>query len=103
MMDGRALDCLCLWGSTDRASLLRAFRPHARWRPWFGVCAGSTFAFFQESHEARISVTPFILALENWQSEFLQLLWQGGWPAILLHVGSPQSKVQIECLIDGLH
>ncbi len=30
--------------------------------------------------------------LENWQSEFLQLLWQVGGLAILLHVGSPQSK-----------
>ena len=30
--------------------------------------------------------------LENWQSEFLQLLWQVGGLAILLHIGSPQSK-----------
>jgi len=30
--------------------------------------------------------------LENWQSEFLQLVWQVGGLAILLHVGSPQSK-----------
>jgi hypothetical protein len=30
--------------------------------------------------------------LENWQSEFLQLLWQVGGLAILLYVGSPQSK-----------
>lgn len=30
--------------------------------------------------------------LENWQSEFLQLLWQVGGLAFLLHVGSPQSK-----------
>jgi hypothetical protein len=29
---------------------------------------------------------------ENWQSEFLQLLWQVGGLAILLHLGSPQSK-----------
>ena len=29
---------------------------------------------------------------ENWQSEFLQLLWQVGGLALLLHVGSPQSK-----------
>jgi hypothetical protein len=29
---------------------------------------------------------------ENWQSEFLQLLWQVAGLAILLHVGSPQSK-----------
>lgn len=30
--------------------------------------------------------------LENWQSEFLQLLWQVGGLAVLLHIGSPQSK-----------
>jgi hypothetical protein len=30
--------------------------------------------------------------LENWQSEFLQLLWQVAGLAILLHIGSPQSK-----------
>lgn len=30
--------------------------------------------------------------LENWQSEFLQLLWQVGGLAFLLYIGSPQSK-----------
>jgi len=30
--------------------------------------------------------------LENWQSEFLQLLWQVGGLAFLLYLGSPQSK-----------
>lgn len=30
--------------------------------------------------------------LENWQSEFLQLVWQVAGLAMLLHVGSPQSK-----------
>lgn len=30
--------------------------------------------------------------LENWQSEFLQLVWQVAGLAILYHVGSPQSK-----------
>jgi hypothetical protein len=29
---------------------------------------------------------------ENWQSEFLQLLWQVGGLAFLFYVGSPQSK-----------
>jgi hypothetical protein len=31
-------------------------------------------------------------SLENWQTEFLQLIWQVAGLAILLHVGSPQSK-----------
>jgi hypothetical protein len=42
---------------------------------------------------------------ENWQSEFLQLLWQVGGLAILLHVGSPQSKEgedRIEAKIDEI-
>jgi hypothetical protein len=30
--------------------------------------------------------------LENWQSEFLQLIWQIAGLAYLLYVGSPQSK-----------
>lgn len=30
--------------------------------------------------------------LENWQSEFLQLIWQLAGLAILLYVGSPQSR-----------
>jgi hypothetical protein len=33
---------------------------------------------------------------ENWQSEFLQLLWQVCGLAILLYVGSPQSKEEEE-------
>ena len=43
--------------------------------------------------------------LENWQSEFLQLLWQIGGLAILLYVGSPQSKEgddRIEAKIDAI-
>lgn len=30
--------------------------------------------------------------LENWQSEFLQLIWQVGGLALFLYLGSPQSK-----------
>jgi GH25 family lysozyme M1 (1,4-beta-N-acetylmuramidase) len=30
--------------------------------------------------------------MENWQSEFLQLMWQVGGLSILLYVGSSQSK-----------
>jgi hypothetical protein len=42
---------------------------------------------------------------ENWQSEFLQLLWQVGGLAILLHIGSPQSKEgddRLEAKIDAV-
>lgn len=30
--------------------------------------------------------------LENWQSEFLQLIWQVAGLALLYHIGSPQSN-----------
>jgi hypothetical protein len=43
--------------------------------------------------------------LENWQSEFLQLIWQVAGLAFLLHVGSPQSKEgddRMEAKIDAI-
>jgi hypothetical protein len=43
--------------------------------------------------------------LENWQSEFLQLLWQVVGLALLLYVGSPQSKEgddRMEAKVDAL-
>ena len=43
--------------------------------------------------------------LENWQSEFLQLMWQVAGLALLLHVGSPQSKEgddRMEAKIDAI-
>jgi hypothetical protein len=43
--------------------------------------------------------------LENWQSEFLQLLWQVVGLALLLYIGSPQSKEgddRIEAKLDAL-
>jgi cbb3-type cytochrome oxidase subunit 3 len=51
----------------------------------------------QEEHQAPVKVADYLVEmgrdmLENWQSEFLQLLWQVGGLAILLYVGSPQSK-----------
>jgi hypothetical protein len=51
----------------------------------------------QHDHSAAVEVADFTYrmlrdTLENWQSEFLQLIWQVAWLAILLHVGSPQSR-----------
>lgn len=43
--------------------------------------------------------------LENWQSEFLQLIWQVAGLALLLYVGSPQSKEgddRVEAKVDEL-
>lgn len=51
----------------------------------------------QETLHAPVVVSSYLIEMgrdtfENWQSEFLQLLWQVGGLAILLHVGSPASK-----------
>ncbi|TKT76369.1 hypothetical protein XW59_016400 [Aquamicrobium sp. LC103] len=57
------------------------------------------FAFVQEqtAHGQAIEVGPYMVEIlrdtfENWQSEFLQLLWQVGGLAFFLFLGSPQSK-----------
>jgi hypothetical protein len=57
------------------------------------------FAYVNEqmAHQQPIQISGFAIqmgrdTLENWQSEFLQLLWQVAGLALLLHVGSPQSK-----------
>jgi hypothetical protein len=51
----------------------------------------------QRQHAEEVSVSGYVIemgrdTLENWQSEFLQLLWQVGGLAFLLYVGSPQSR-----------
>ena len=51
----------------------------------------------QADHGAVASTNGFLViflrdTLENWQSEFLQLIWQVAGLSFLLHVGSPQSK-----------
>jgi hypothetical protein len=51
----------------------------------------------QQAHAQPVQVSEYVVEMmrdtfENWQSEFLQLLWQVGGLAILLYVGSPQSK-----------
>jgi lysylphosphatidylglycerol synthetase-like protein (DUF2156 family) len=65
----------------------------------FGHWIFAWFAFVedQHSHQQPIQISQFVIQtsrdmLENWQSEFLQLLWQVGGLAFLLYVGSPQSK-----------
>jgi hypothetical protein len=73
------------------------------------------FAWFayvgeQQAHNQPIEFGSYVVVvmrdtLENWQSEFLQLLWQVAGLAILLHVGSPQSKEgddRMEAKIDAI-
>ena len=55
------------------------------------------FAHEQMQHGQSANAGEFMVVimrdtLENWQSEFLQLIWQVAGLAILYHVGSPQSK-----------
>lgn len=57
------------------------------------------FAFVDEqiAHGQPIAVNSYLIEMardtfENWQSEFLQLLWQVGGLAYLFYLGSPQSK-----------
>jgi hypothetical protein len=70
---------------------------------FLGSLAGHwTFAWFayqseQEAHEQPLEVREYVIrtasnTLENWQSEFLQLIWQVAGLSILFHLGSPQSK-----------
>ena len=64
----------------------------------------------QHDHGQAVEVAGYTIqmlraTLENWQSEFLQLLWQVGGLALLLHVGSPQSKEgddRMEAKIDAI-
>ena len=64
----------------------------------------------QQDHAKAIEVGGYTIkmlrdTMENWQSEFLQLLWQVAGLAILLHVGSPQSKEgddRMEAKIDAI-
>lgn len=73
------------------------------------------FAWFayvdeQHSHQQAVEFSGYFNevmrdTLENWQSEFLQLLWQVGGLAFLLFLGSPQSKEgddRVEAKIDEI-
>jgi len=64
----------------------------------------------QQAHAQPIQFSDCLVLMmrdtfENWQSEFLQLLWQVGGLAFLLYVGSPQSKEgddRMEAKIDAI-
>src|SRR5829696_886059 len=51
----------------------------------------------QEEHQQPVETKDYVIqmtrgTLENWQSEFLQLIWQVVGLSFLWYVGSPQSK-----------
>jgi hypothetical protein len=64
-----------------------------------GHWTAAWFAYIdeQEAHHQAVEVNQYVIetlrdTLENWQSEFLQLIWQVAGLAFLWHLGSPQSK-----------
>ena len=61
------------------------------------LLAWLAFVSEQAVHGQAAQVDDFLIqtgrdTLENWQSEFLQLIWQVSGLALLFHIGSPQSK-----------
>ena len=82
-------------------------RDLAHWRWLFGWFA---YVNEQRDHGQPVTMSAYGVemsrdTLENWQSEFLQLLWQVAGLALLLHVGSPQSKEgddRIEAKVDAI-
>jgi hypothetical protein len=61
------------------------------------IAAWFAYVDEQQSFRHAIDVHEYLVqtlrdTLENWQSEFLQLMWQVAGLAYLLYVGSPQSK-----------
>jgi hypothetical protein len=65
------------------------------------VFAWSTYVQEQQAHNQPIQTGDYLNMtirdiMENWQSEFLQLMWQVAGLSFLLYVGSPQSKESSE-------
>ena len=61
------------------------------------IFAWHTYVQDQTAHGEAIQFGGYFVqtardTLENWQSEFLQLIWQVAGLAFLLHIGSSQSK-----------
>jgi hypothetical protein len=64
----------------------------------------------QQEHNQAVEVSAYVIqlmrgTLENWQSEFLQLVWQVAGLSFLYHVGSTQSREaedRMEAKIDEL-
>lgn len=59
--------------------------------------AWSDYVHEQQAHAQPVEVSEYLVktlkdTLENWQSEFLQLIWQVAGLMFLYSVGSPQSK-----------
>jgi hypothetical protein len=61
------------------------------------VLAWSAYVSEQQEHQFPVVFSDYLVevsrdTLENWQSEFLQLIWQVAGLSFLFYIGSPQSK-----------
>ena len=100
-------------GASNRISLLTKLQKNRRGFLWvtlgfylISLAAHWVFAWFTYAQEQQVHSQPvqigdylsktFRDVMENWQSEFLQLMWQVAGLSFLLYVGSPQSKVSSE-------
>ena len=71
------------------------------------VCGWIEFVGEQQAHAQPVDIAQYLAVmgrgtLENWQSEFLQLVWQVVGLTYLLYVGSPQSKEEDDRLEEKL-
>jgi hypothetical protein len=100
-------------GASNRKLLLTKIRKNKRGFLWvtlgffvISLAAHWVFAWFtyvqeQQTHNQPIQVGDYFNMtvrdiMENWQSEFLQLMWQVAGLSFLSYVGSPQSKESSE-------
>jgi hypothetical protein len=100
-------------GASNRKLLLTKIQKNKRGFLWvtlgffvISLAAHWVFAWFtyvqeQQAHNQPILAVDYFNMtvrdiMENWQSEFLQLMWQVAGLSFLLYVGSPQSKESSE-------
>jgi hypothetical protein len=100
-------------GASNRRLLLTKIQNNRRGFLWvtlgffvISLAAHWAFAWFtyaeeQQAHNQPIQAGDYFNMtvrdiMENWQSEFLQLMWQVAGLSFLLYVGSPQSKESSE-------
>jgi uncharacterized protein DUF6766 len=99
--------------ASNRTLLLNRLQKNRRGFLWvtlgfflISLAAHWVFAWFtyvqeQQAHNQSIQASDYFNMtfrdiMENWQSEFLQLMWQVAGLSFLLYVGSPQSKESSE-------
>jgi hypothetical protein len=100
-------------GASNRILLLTKLQKNRRGFLWvtlgfflISLAAHWVFAWYtyvqeQQEHNQPVQIDDYLNMtfrdiMENWQSEFLQLMWQVAGLSFLLYVGSPQSKESSE-------